>query len=726
MRRLFFGCAAAFLAAAGAAQPVALDDLLDAADSDPTVLEARANYDASVADQAVRRAEAGPQLFLNASAGHYRELNSANLIDDYYSRHVAVGVRFPLLGTLQRQRDALSGAEFESQRRSLQLALQRAERRLALRMNYADWWRSQQELRFCSDIKKTAAAAIREADQRQAVAWIRRSEALSEKADWKAMLARCEAAGWAEQDYRSRLSLLTGRTLGPDAIAVAVPLRNNPAPLERWQARIDLHPGVQGEQTRIEENRQLRGQGWSRSVDASVSLGYGIEDRSGVSRFGNNFIAALNFSIPFSIGEHASGRNNAAAARYQAARHRVAVVRRQLLSELSSALLGVREASLAVIQVENRLQAAESRLAEQEARLALEEEDGIALRQAAQLALAQTRLDHISSWHTLWIRTAGLHMFTDDGEQDAALLGSSELKWPVPGAKSAGASAKGRTAGRDGRPRSAARSPAPTPATGRQGKDWTVGTYVWDSRLILNPASRQAELNQLKAAGISRIYLGLNARQVAELQASRHALAAVLKQAASNGMEVSLLLGDPAWLEPAHRKNLLVLVEALADLPFARLHLDLEVEQLGWPVPTVRLQDWLDTVRAVRQVSPWPIELSSHHRWFTESASGNGPCVPCVLPDLGVQGVSLMIYTRNTDRSLALAGDAARRWPRLQFRLAQSMEKQLAPDETWAGVSRKKIGEAMQAWKARLQPVGIHGVDWQAWDDYRREMVEVR
>ena len=36
----------------------------------------------------------------------------------------------------------------------------------------------------------------------------------------------------------------------------------------------------------------------------------------------------------------------------------------------------------------------------------------------------------------------------------------------------------------------------------------------------------------------------------------------------------------------------------LTTLPFAGLHLDLEVEQLGWPVPEARLRDWMDTLTA--------------------------------------------------------------------------------------------------------------------------------
>ena len=213
------------------------------------------------------------------------------------------------------------------------------------------------------------------------------------------------------------------------------------------------------------------------------------------------------------------------------------------------------------------------------------------------------------------------------------------------------------------------------------------------------------------------IYLGLDARQVRRLPQTRAALAELLAQARAQGLAVSLLLGDPEWLKPEARSGLLELIGSLADLPFAALHLDLEVEQLGWPVPDSRLQDWLDTLRAVAAISPWPLAISSHHRWFA-AADGEHPCVPCALPGVGISSVSLMIYTRNVARSSDLAGAIAQRWPALRFRLVQSVEPQLPPEDSWAGSSRKVLSQQVSAWREQLASLGLTGVDWQAWRDF--------
>jgi hypothetical protein len=246
---------------------------------------------------------------------------------------------------------------------------------------------------------------------------------------------------------------------------------------------------------------------------------------------------------------------------------------------------------------------------------------------------------------------------------------------------------------------------------------WSQASYVWDSEALLDPGQRQAELQALRKAGMDKIYLGLKAAQIDDLATTRRQLEQLLQEAASEQLQVSLLLGDPAWIEPPQRHQLTDLLSKLKGLSFTSLHLDLEVEQLGVPVPDRTLQNWLETLRAAAKESPWPVEISSHHRWFTETRPGR-TCVPCALPDAGVHRVSLMIYTRNPHNSARKAEQIARRWPDLQFRLAQSTEPQLDATESWADASTEQLRRQTSAWREQLQPRGIAGIDWQAWRDF--------
>lgn len=256
-------------------------------------------------------------------------------------------------------------------------------------------------------------------------------------------------------------------------------------------------------------------------------------------------------------------------------------------------------------------------------------------------------------------------------------------------------------------------------AQAAQAEKWSQASYVWDSEALLEPGQRPAELDALRNAGMDKIYLGLKAAQIKDLGTTRQRLEQLLRDAAGKGVQVSLLLGDPSWIEPPERHQLTDLLAKLKGLAFSslHLHLHLEVEQLGMPVPDQRLKDWLETLRVASSVSPWPVEISSHHRWFADPKPGQ-TCVPCALPDAGVRQVSLMIYTRNPNNSARMAEQIARRWPDLQFRLAQSTEPQLDATESWAGASTEQLQHQSSAWREQLQPLGIAGIDWQAWRDF--------
>lgn len=246
---------------------------------------------------------------------------------------------------------------------------------------------------------------------------------------------------------------------------------------------------------------------------------------------------------------------------------------------------------------------------------------------------------------------------------------------------------------------------------------WSQGTYIWNSTALLDPQRREQELDQLQHAGMQELLVGLSGPQVRAGIATNRQLEALISRAHQRGLRVQLLLGDPQWILPAHRHELLALIQRYRALRFDGLHLDLEVEQLGWPVPPQRLRDWIATLQAAARQSSWPLHLSSHPRWF-EQPQPQGPCVPCALaPELQV---SLMIYQRNPERSGARAVAIARRWPKLRFRLAQSVEAGLEPGLSWHGSSAGQLQSQVQRWRRQLGPDGIGGIDWQDWAAYPR------
>jgi len=165
------------LASFARAEVLPLPALLEHAVLGASVRAADADLAALEALKQQREAEAGWQWFASASTGRYRELVTEDLIDDYYGRNLALGLRHPLLGSLHRQLALVRNVDSELQQQQARRELYRLEQRLALRSAYADWWRAQQEQHWCRAFAGTAEQARRHLAERLRDGWLLASEA---------------------------------------------------------------------------------------------------------------------------------------------------------------------------------------------------------------------------------------------------------------------------------------------------------------------------------------------------------------------------------------------------------------------------------------------------------------------------------------------------------------------------------------------------------------------
>lgn len=666
------------------AEPLPLQTLLAGLDDGAVARAGRAEQDALEAQREQREAEAGWQWYTTAGTGRYRELVTDSVRDDYYGRDLALGLRHPLLGSLRRQVQAVEAVELEQQRQQARNLLRRAEQRLALRSAYADWWRAEQEQRWCTELLPAAHDAQLRLERRRSEGWLLASEARQQQGQWQTLERRCRRVSELVEETRAAVAGIAGQAIDARQQAEAEPLAADVRPLVAWQQALERHPRLRERRGELRQAERDRHSPWYAGLDSSFTLAQSYEDRSGAAKHGDGLVASITLSAPLDLLGYGAAGDREGEARHQAALARLEAEREQLVLGLSQALRAQRTAMDELAGAHEELAAAEQAYREQSLRRDAELERGVQSELAAELGQYGAGLRLIAAWHAAWLREATLRLFAEDDAALAGLLGESRERWDT--------------------------------AMASEG-EWRQGVYVWDSRRLLRASSRLAELRDLRRAGMQRIYVGLSAAQVKEMPVLRQRLQATLDEAHAQGLQVGLLLGDPAWIQPAGRRGLLDLLGELQGLPFDALHLDLEVEQLGWPVPDSRLRDWLDTLAAVASINPWPLELSSHHRWFAEPQPGQ-TCVPCALPQRGVQQVSLMIYTRNARRSAELTEQIAQRWPALRFRLAQSVEPQLAAEETWAGVAPGQLQQQVERWRVRLQPLRVTGIDWQDWTHY--------
>lgn len=673
-----------------AAAPLPLETALERASAQPANEAANQRLQARYAARDQRQSESGWEMFGNAEVGRYHELVTDDLRNDYYGRSFAVGVRYPLLGSLRRRLDAVGDSERDVRLAQIEQGYQRAQQRLAVRSAYADWWRANEELRLCRGVEQAAGDAERQLQQRLDDRWVLPSDAQLLRSEWQAVSNRCALQQDLLGDIRASLASL-GVNLAPGDTPVATSLARHPQPLEAWRPLLQGNPRLAGRDAELAHAEQQRDKPWYTAIDAYFNVAQTIEERSGAGDRGRGLSAGLTLSAPVDLLDYGSARGREGEARYQAAVQAREQEQGELLRELGKVIAQQRRGVNEYQRLSERREGLRQLLAERRQRGDLDAGEASLRQQQALIDDYNAGFAQIAAWHRIWLQDSALRVFGDDSGSFEQLLGNQRLHWSA----------------------SSPEKPA------EQAHGWRQGVYIWDSQALLDPARRGEELAQLRRAGIGELHLGLNGEQVRAGDTTHRQLQTLLQQAHAQGLRVNLLLGDPHWIEPAGRPQLLRLIERFASLPFDGLHLDLEVEQLGWPVPEQRLHDWLQTLREAKRSSPWPLALSSHPRWFEADAAAK-PCVPCELQGMGITQVSLMIYQRDAGKSAQRARAIAQRWPRMNLRLAQSIETDQPRELGWSDSSPTHLRQLVDGWQRSLQPAGVQGIDWQSWTDYPR------
>jgi outer membrane protein TolC len=635
------------------------------------------------AELELREAEQGWELFASGSVSEYRDRSTSDeeSFTGDASRNFQIGLSHPLLGSLRNKEKAVSVSRSAADQQALRLVLERAEQRLLIRSYYARWWAAQTQNEICQQVRPRFEQVSRSIHERLFKAWVRRSEAMEQQHGWNALQRQCTEAEQLGEELRSALNLAVD--LAPQARAVPEPLMSQPLAIQHWQSAIEQHPLLRQRQLELELHAGERDVRWYDSVQGSFSLAQSVQQRNDSTRWDKGFIARLAVSMPLDMTASQAARQRQASASYDAARHALRAKRQELQLVLSQRIRAYRQHLRDVDAAREHLRYRQQLWREHRVREPVDMDSGYMSLLDAERSFYLARLEYVRAWQLAWLEQAKLRALVDSYAGSENLLGTSQLRWD----------------------------------SQSQVQVWDQGTYIWDSRELLDSARRDDALRMLQQSDMRRLYVGLTAEQIADGDETRRRLRSLLKDASNLNLQVILLLGEPNWITPLGRSDLLKLLDQYSSIPFSGLHLDLEVEQLGWPVGAQRVVDWLDTLAAVSQRSPWPLTISSHPRWFGEPLPDK-PCVPCAIPD-DVE-VSLMIYVRNPRTALARAAEIARRWPRLTFRLAQSVETSLDNQHSWHGASADLLQEQVLAWRRPLQAAGLSGVDWQDWQHFPR------
>lgn len=732
---------AVLLTCAPMARAAGLTDLEALVDASPEVLPALADMEDALAARDATVAASGVRAFAGAGYAVNNEPKDVGNTDRiYYDRHYGrLGLSLPLLGSWARQRSATMQAEARVLTTRQLLEAQKFSGLAALRKAYIVRWAERQR-RAC------ITGYLAQAEQAEAILLERMREGIVLPADHQAFMAAFaqarqlrEASLAVEERARGVMRLVTGRDVPPDDMTTPDLPR-----LVEDRMRVegfvrDAHPEVLALQDAAARLHDLPDVMALSELGASFDVAYApTRDIPGTT--GDSFTFGINLEMPLGVIEAGEAASARARAVERKARHVATLRREQLLNDLRTAQTSLQAAMSTLEHAERRLDAATEATRASRLRLAALPGDTFEQHIRARHGLLAAALDAIDATaQVMQARAEVLRIATDEGgafterrESVAQLPGMDLLLRQA--SPEAVALALPDTAAQKVPPRregtavpSASATPPPASSTDTARKAMAqrgasarqLGVYMWEAAPLLRPASRAATFAEMRSAGVTHVLLSLDAAQMRTVRANKGApLRTILRTAHQQGIRLSLLLGDPAWMLPEERADLVAIVRELATVPFDGLHLDLEPDQL--PHAEGRQAELAgalaDTVQTVAQASPWPVSLSVHPRYL--AADGPSPWLAARLEQAGVSEVAVMVYTTNRDSVVDTMRALAAAHPRLRLTLAQSVERDQPADTSL----HTEGPAALEAWLANIDTAlgeHIHGVLIQSWEDYR-------
>jgi len=696
-------------------ETIALTELEDGIAGAPPVLVAAAALEESLARLEREEAASGLQILGSGGTGSYKEPTDENRVRDYNQAFGRLSLRYPLLGTRDQERLDILAAEATTWEQRQHVEEARLTGLKILREAYIRYWGGARRLAlseaFLED-RASVAGALEE----------RRREGFLLDADRQEFLSAFDLAERHMANDRAGrkralaiINLLMRTRYGAfQCLPPVLP----PACRDEGRlvaAILDAHPEIVRLRGRADHQLGVLKLNPLSDLDAHADLaGFASQDfPNGESGYG--VALTFNFQMPAEIGRTVSARQRMA---------RAALRQRQLeLEQRSGELLAEARETLA------RLQAAESNLAfaRQRTRAALETlrentlrrgflpGDTIEKLQQSRFRYYQTALDLVEAEVVHLEAQAGLLQF---GAGDCGVLETALTGWPADSVVTNDPASPDWLEW----PKQAPEDVREARMSANPDDNGGLGVYLWQSAALLGADRARMDFWQgLRQDGISRLLVSLDADQIRGVSdpAGQAPLRRFIGEAHQRGIAVELLLGEPTWILPGKRRDLMAIVQALEALPFDGLHLDLEPNQMD---PALFSEEYLmaqlvRTIAGVKRVSPWPVGISVHPRYL--EPDNFSYCLGCALGNLDLAEVVLMIYVATPDQAASRAAPVMQGYPDIPFSVAVSVESFVEGGASWASLGRRRTREAARQLGSALDP-HLKQVVVQSWSDWER------
>ncbi len=678
-------------------------------DDGSQVLAAAAEMERSLFLFEAEQAAAGWRAFGGVGVGRYQESVDDDRTRDYTQAALRAGLRYPLLGSRQKEQLRILSAEARTWENRHKLELARRLSLNALRANYIAYWAAGRRI-------EVSRAFLKERDALEAILSERTAKGFLLEADRLEFITGLDLAVRQIADAQAvqkrtlgAMGRLTGAALAPfDPVPPRLP---DPCTDEaQLTARVlDEHPELALRRGLVEEQMgQLKLERRS-DLNANVEVAGSASAEYANDNPGYGIGVAFNMDLPLGIRQADEARRRAAHAGLKKDQMELNLRAEELQADAAELIARRRAAEANLRFARQRVIAALEALRENQLRSGLLPGDTLERLQQSRFQYHQTSQDLIEAELIMLQNQANLLQLAPEGCADTGpLQARSEgsvvandpvnpdwLTWP----KSSFAAAQ-----------TASRRRAP--AAGG------VGVYLWESAAWLEAGRPDpAAAGALRRFGIDRVLISLDRGQIqaAATPAGARRLHAFLETSKRQGFSVELLLGEPLWILPGHRRDLLEIIQQLKGFDFDRLHLDLEPDQLDGTLYSQEylLAQLLHTLHASARVSPWPIGLSIHPRYFDRNRFSI--CLGCALAQVPVAEVALMIYLSNPEEAARRAEAILTQHPELRFSTALSVEPFLSPAESYAHRGAEAVQAGIDVLRRRLGNHNFSGVLIQSW-----------
>jgi outer membrane protein TolC len=606
----------------------------------------------------------GASFYSNTSFSDNDEVVDVGRTRSYRQLGSGVGLRLPVLGSRLQWQANLADSALAVARRENERELKRRELLLQLRQAYATYWAAQQ-----TESLSAAYAADEPAIEQGLMLRTKAGLLLdSDRLEFMSGFALARRDQMSAQNDRQRAldsmrllvnSNLSDGTAQRPSVAVCAP---DTTAISQWA---EAHPDVKFLQAAFKQlDFDPRTSPWF-PINAEIRAGYQRTTEWPTQEQGGSAAVTLSFDVPLNfmsqrrvLRSSAETERSQARLAYEVRKAEVEQAMRNLLRQ--RALL---DQSLQFARL--RLRASDEAVRERELRAASLAGDVMEQLQQSRLARYQAAKALVDAELSLALWSADWSLY------------------------------------------------APASCTSR-------AQYVWSSESTLEELRTPG--SQLRSQpAVNTLLLSLDAEQLARYRAAPAALNAALRGAHARGMRVELLLGEPTWILPEHRSQLLHIIDAFSSAAFDGIHLDLEPDQLADIDSSEALHELAVTLESVRAHTQLPIDLSLHPRYLAAEVDGRS------LGDRLVENsisVTLMIYVANPHRVIEIARPLLERYPDLQQRIALSLESTLPREESLYAVDPAERERRFDTIESALQFRNFSGLTLQLAANQRAALSE--